>query len=353
MIQKIKSFTQRNYFDRSFPLDYRTYMIFFFESLFISILSATTNTVLGKGVWGLVLQWGYIALCLVLLFVKPALRIKLQKPQLLFISFVYIPFLYFQTAGFDGTALLFAQLGLFLVAIVFTGKLRVILIALNILDYVACVWVQLSFPGLVIPHADIQSKVIDLIVAMTLSFSGLTIMAAYISDAFAKKNAELADLSNRDALTGVYNRRFLSDYLLLEMRAAEETNTPLHLIMMDLDHFKSINDQYGHGFGDDVLKAFTQCVQGVMRDHDVLARYGGEEFVVVLSGLSLQQATEIAERIRLAFEARRFRNGAKATVSLGLAWSKPGETAEALLDRADGCLYEAKRTGRNRVVVQS
>jgi diguanylate cyclase (GGDEF)-like protein len=130
---------------------------------------------------------------------------------------------------------------------------------------------------------------------------------------------------------------------------------PVSLLMLDLDHFKRINDTYGHLGGDDVLKAFSVVVRSCLRKEDLLARYGGEEFVVLLPGASQTQASSLAERIREGVAARSFdANGhlVRVTVSIGIA-SEGGDTLpslEAMLGRADEALYRAKNEGRNRVV---
>lgn len=227
MLKQFKQFMIHHYFGKHFSLDYRIYMIFYFESFFISILSATTNTVLGKGLYGLVLQWSYITICTVLLFVSPRIRLAIEKPHMLFITFIYIPFLYFQTAGYDGTALLFALLGIFILGIVFTGKARIFIIALNLLNYLACIIASHLHPHLVVPHSGQNAKVIDLIVAITLSSIGLSIVTAYISRLFEEHRQTLAELSVRDALTGVYNRRFLTQFLQDALDKSKHTGTDL------------------------------------------------------------------------------------------------------------------------------
>ncbi len=351
MINRLKQLTIQNYFGKQFPLDYRVYMIFFFESYFISILSAITNTMLNKGLFGLVLQWSYIIFCTVMIFVLPRIRLTLQKPHLLFITFIYIPFLYFQTAGYDGTALLFAQLGIFLLAIVFSGKARIIIIALNILNYLACIIVSQLYPQLVTPHNGPVALLIDLIVALILSFTGLAILTIYISKVFADNSNTLAELSIRDALTGVYNRRFMTDFLQRELDRARQTGSRVYVLMLDIDHFKRINDTYGHGFGDHVLLACAQAIQNTLRKSDVIVRYGGEEFAIIMPAQTPVKVADIAERIRQAISSLRFRYNVTITVSIGIEESQPDDTIEDILIRADQCMYKAKQNGRNRVVV--
>lgn len=167
-----------------------------------------------------------------------------------------------------------------------------------------------------------------------------------------------------DAGTEIFNRQYLTDVLKSEIKLARMLTRPLSVIYYDLDHFKSVNDRYGHSGGDAVLKESAAVVKGIVRKSDVLARLGGEEFIVVLPGTGLTEAAELAERIRVAVEAHRFSvevdaaegtegrrvQGHWQTVSLGVTQLDPAmKDAKDLLDAADRQLYRAKHTGRNRV----
>lgn len=344
----IKQYFSRNYFSKDFPLEYRIYMIFFFEALFISILSATTNTLLGKGILGVVLQWLVIALCIVIVLISPERRMAILKPLLLFIAYLYIPFLFFQTAGYNGTALLFSLLAIFILAIIFKGTQRVFAIAINIIILVGCCVVEFFNPGLIVPHASEADKLIDLIVALVLATSGLAIMTVYISNAYEAERERIKTLMNEDALTGAYARRYLFEQLPREMSIAERTDRTLSLLIFDLDFFKKINDTYGHTFGDEVLVTVARAVSTNLRPYDIFARYGGEEFVVVLPNTPFNEALAVAERLRTAVEALRYDNGVTVTISIGATTYHPKETQEAFINRADEFLYIAKDTGRNQ-----
>lgn len=349
MLNRFKQIMIEQYFGKHFLLDYRVYMIFFFESYFISIISAITNTALNKGLPGLVLQWSYILFCTVLLFVIPQIRLALLKPHLLFVTFFYIPFLYFQTAGYNGTAMFFALLGFFLLGIVFKGKARFVIIVLNILYYLSCIIISHVYPHTVVPHGGPADKLIDLIVAFILSSVGLSILTYYISKVFEDNNKTLAELSLRDALTGIYNRRFMTDFLQDALDTFRRTGNQFYVLMLDIDNFKNINDTYGHGFGDQVLLECVQTIKGILRKGDIIARYGGEEFAIILSADVLNNAVDIAERIRRAISLLHFRFNVTVTVSIGVAESQPEDTIETLLNRADQCMYYAKEAGRNQV----
>ncbi len=157
--------------------------------------------------------------------------------------------------------------------------------------------------------------------------------------------------ASTDALTGQGNRRALDALLVHQMEIAERTGQAFSVLMLDIDFFKKINDDYGHMVGDDALRAFALRVREYLRQGDVCARYGGEEFVIVLPGAPLQKALEVAERIRMgvAQAPLLLTPLLHATVSIGAATLEPGQTLESLLQAADAAMYAAKRGGRNQV----
>lgn len=162
------------------------------------------------------------------------------------------------------------------------------------------------------------------------------------------------DQSIRDGLTGLSNRRHLEERLTAEYGYAKRHGSPLCVLIIDADHFKRVNDTFGHQAGDEVLRALGGLLQGAARREDVAARYGGEEFVLVARAVDLAQAMGLAERIRAATEACiiDFDNQRiPVTVSIGVAASNLGShgSATELLAAADAALYRAKAEGRNRV----
>lgn len=171
----------------------------------------------------------------------------------------------------------------------------------------------------------------------------------------AASRVELSLKAATDGLTGLYNHEYFQNLLQKEIMLSQRQPRDLSLIMIDIDHFKSFNDSWGHQVGDDVLKAVAQCVQGVCRKADIVARYGGEEISVILPDASLDAATVVAERIRDSIEDTTVLYGSnilKVTASIGVSTLKEGIfDKEALIKVADDALYEAKNSGRNRVIV--
>lgn len=166
----------------------------------------------------------------------------------------------------------------------------------------------------------------------------------------------LQNQSIRDPLTGLFNRRYLAELLPQLLHRASHGNYPVSIIMLDIDHFKQINDQFGHPAGDQVLRDFSLILKGFVRGTDIACRYGGEEFILVLPDLSLHTAKQRAERIRQNLQYLSMRHGKRnlgtITLSAGVAcFPDHGITGDDLITAADQALYQAKATGRNRVLV--
>jgi diguanylate cyclase (GGDEF)-like protein len=169
---------------------------------------------------------------------------------------------------------------------------------------------------------------------------------------------ELQDQAITDPLTGLYNRRYLWDILPRELIKAERKAAPLALIILDIDHFKEVNDTYGHQAGDLVLMEIARLTKAGIRGSDTAYRYGGEEFVLVLPEITVSVARERAEKIRTAIADMELHHSGKpirrVTVSLGVAfYPHHGHDPDSLLRAADDCLYTAKSNGRNQVVMGS
>ena len=168
----------------------------------------------------------------------------------------------------------------------------------------------------------------------------------------AERTAELERLATTDALTGALNRHRVFEVAEAELARAARYEHPICLAMLDLDHFKAINDRFGHAVGDEALATVTTVVRAQLRTVDVLGRYGGEELVIVLPETTRDAAAIALERVRTAVaEIQLSETEAVVRASVGLVEVQRGESLDAALRRADAALYDAKRTGRNRLVV--
>lgn len=162
-------------------------------------------------------------------------------------------------------------------------------------------------------------------------------------------NGELRRVAQTDMLTGLYNRTKLDDLLRQEFERARRYARPLALVILDIDRFKTVNDELGHLMGDKVLQAIARTALQNIRITDRLGRWGGEEFLVICPEAALADALVVAERIRLGVATAAFPSGRRHSISAGVAALTPGDSVDSLLQRADTALYQAKNSGRDRV----
>ena len=173
-----------------------------------------------------------------------------------------------------------------------------------------------------------------------------------MTESLSARSETLEHAALTDGLTGMQNRRYFDDALREYLQEFRRIDRPIGLMILDLDHFKMVNDTHGHDVGDEVLRAVSNCLREFTRYHDVAARLGGEEFAVVAPNMDEQLLVKLAERIRKAIASLTVVSGnvrLKVTTSVGLAVWDRKETAEDFFRRADRMLYQAKRMGRNRV----
>ena len=177
---------------------------------------------------------------------------------------------------------------------------------------------------------------------------------SYVDDLDQSFQKHMYEGAIRDALTGLYNRRHMTEYLETEFAYHTRHNSPLSLVILDIDHFKHLNDTYGHVVGDSVLAGLAEQLETVTRSEDLVARFGGEEFVIAARGIPCELALKIADRIRRVIEDVSLVPSSpevKITISAGVAGLPNREftNPKELIDAADKALYQAKREGRNRV----
>lgn len=173
-----------------------------------------------------------------------------------------------------------------------------------------------------------------------------------MTESLSVRSQSLEHAAVTDSLTGMYNRRYFDDALTEYLNAFRRIEKPIGMAILDLDHFKKVNDTHGHDVGDEVLRQVAGCLRIYTRYHDVVARLGGEEFAILSPNITEQQLQVLADRIRLAVSQLNIKTGnvtLRVTVSVGVAIWDGLESGEELYRRADKQLYEAKRQGRNRV----
>lgn len=208
--------------------------------------------------------------------------------------------------------------------------------------------------AIAIENADLYQKLQDLNESLEHKVQERTSDLLRANERLSVLNKELAEIAITDGLTQVYNRQYFMDRLRQEVKRANRYGTPFSLLMMDIDHFKQVNDTYGHQAGDAVLVGMTKAIGERLRETDLFARYGGEEFCLIATAMDGGEAVLLAERLRdiIARTDVEYQNKhLKITVSIGVCtWEPPfKEDFEELIRRADAALYRAKEQGRNRV----
>jgi diguanylate cyclase (GGDEF)-like protein len=196
-------------------------------------------------------------------------------------------------------------------------------------------------------------KVVLITLLLTLSLEAIFIFRPLVGRV-RRYAANMYDMATRDSLTGLSNRRHFMDMGNRELLLARRSGRPLSVVMLDLDHFKSVNDTYGHAVGDLVLKRFAAIAPVTLRNSDVIGRIGGEEFALMLREMPPRDAAAVAEKLRAAVAADRSEGLPAFTVSIGVSGVDASDASlDDVLRRADKALYAAKADGRNRVAVAS
>jgi len=216
------------------------------------------------------------------------------------------------------------------------------------------------------PYSQILQEANEELEKLNLSYEQLVMelkqakeKAEKLANELMEANKRLRDMAFKDGLTGLYNHRYFQELMGRELSRAERYRRPLSLIMIDIDHFKRINDTYGHPQGDVVLRSISRVIRKSIRESDIAARYGGEEFAIVLPETDLKGAAIAAERLRRKVEAEKIKLNGKeigVTISLGVAsLERPqkGIKKSDIIDLADRALYKSKKSGRNRVTLAS
>ena len=214
--------------------------------------------------------------------------------------------------------------------------------------------IEANSDNLVLVNGQVVSGPHSLTVGDTVELGVVTLKYREFDDEDEQYHAALRQLAIRDGLTNLFNARYFRDALLKEHEFCVRKSASLALLFMDIDHFKQINDRFGHAFGDFVLKELARMLTTRLRGYDLLARYGGEEFTLILEDSDADGGRQIAERVRKEIEQLRIMNESKGevgvTISMGLSsYPNDGEEKDQLITHADKALYLAKQSGRNQV----
>ena len=213
----------------------------------------------------------------------------------------------------------------------------------RLLTYLVGAWIGCGLLGLTLSLLHVRSN-------LSATNARLELLAA-INEALELEARDLASQAHTDPLTGALNRQGLREVLMRRLHAGGHVDEEMAVVFIDLDHFKRINDQYGHDAGDEVLKRFAALIRGEVRSSDKLVRWGGEEFLLLCPETDVPQALRMLDKLRAALAGQAWPHGLSVTSSFGVASLKPDEDVGAAIKRADEALYRAKSNGRNRVEI--
>lgn len=340
----------------------RLSLMFVATGFSLSLFGVGLSIVMSLPYWYLLPNLMLALLC----FIAPFVSDNIRKPTsviLLIVAYLYVPFLFFSSGGLKSSAALFFVMITIYEAFYYKGKALIFHVIMSLILYTTIIIYSQQFPefliieGLIIGKT--ESAIIGVVmVSMVISILAITTFNGYNNEhkkstclmlELEKQNEKLRELSVKDQLTELYNRRHFLTVLKSELNYYKKYNQHFHMMILDLDEFKAINDTHGHLFGDEVLKKVANEINKSTRDYDVVARYGGEEFCILLSHLNPEDCMVVAERIRLHVEELKLRNNATMTVSIGVARNCKDDTVELLIQRADEMLYLAKSKGKNKV----
>jgi diguanylate cyclase (GGDEF)-like protein len=280
-----------------------------------------------------------------------------------FVAIVYFPFLFFTCNGNKGVApFLFLMVMIYFAFFFERAKFVVTYIGL-IIYYVAIMYIGETMPQYVRQYEDPSQLFMDkllgvILVSFALSIISHITFARYREQEnkthellleLEKRNNELLSLSKIDKLTNVYNRYYFYEIFEKEFQLSEEKNEKFSILMVDIDHFKKINDTYGHLYGDKILTLVANTIKENVREHDIVARYGGEEFVVLVKDNDEESGIQVAERVRMSIENIKHQDEKSVTISIGVSSNEEGKTLQEIIAVADLRLYQAKNNGRNQI----
>lgn len=351
--------TLKQVYHKELPLDHLVFLYTAFAGIFMAIFGLGYNIANDLGMFTLPVLSLYLVStvsCVLYSIVKNrwygAAVIVLGSS-----AFILIPFLWFTIGGVTGSTPPMMFTAGICIAIVFKGAVRTFMLTLEAVMLVAFIALEYHFPDIIIPYATRTEHYADLAFGVTMSFIVNCILVYTVVGEYVKVRDEktclvrrLEVLSLTDALTGLYNRRFLSASIDEEMRRAYDTGSQLTLCILDIDHFKKINDTYGHEYGDEVLFNIAQIMKAYLTEGEIYGRYGGEEFVVLFPGKTPMKALPKIRTLCDYIREHGWDHDKPVTVSGGLSSYTKGISYSDFVDAADKNLYRAKREGRDKVI---
>ena len=360
LIERTKNFMNK-YFGASQPIRVRFFNIVFSCGFFAGIMGVCACLMLGSSPIAI-----KIATIFTLFF--PAMFFfanyfnnhhdQITVLTLVLLNLIIFPAMYLTGGGIDCGIPSYFAFGIAFTLFLVKGRTGLILACISSMWCVLIIAFSFYYPDYVIPLPTETSKFMAIssnagMVAFSIGLiaKGVFIQYHKEKDSVKKLTEKLEDMSFKDPLTTTYNRRFMLEYLQSQMKKAWEKDNELSIVMIDIDKFKRLNDNYGHLVGDEVLINLSSILKSMCIDDDIVSRYGGEEFLMILPNVDKQTAAKRADEIRKKVETSSLSTefSETVTVSLGVGNYTCGMSCEKFIEEADRNLYKAKESGRNRV----
>lgn len=385
--------------ENQFSLEHRILNVSALIGIAMSFSASIINYLLNLGIITVMvpLACGLITIfCYYISLVKKRYHTALYL-ALSVLVFVFFPTMYFINAGLLGSIPYFMVIYAGMMAVLLSGLIRVIFLLTYVIIVGLLMIIEYNYPNLVIGYSSTSAKYIDISIGFFISLLFNAILFTAVIKNYNKERAKsekyyiklekqqreieaknrllnkknhhlkkaiekaedlnkllfkekqkLEKLSIIDGLTEIFNRRFITSYLEKEIKKARENNKKLTVVLIDIDNFKTLNDNYGHLFGDYVLKRISKTIADNLRETDMVGRYGGEEFLIVLPNSDLENGYNITDRIRRNICQLQWQNNIQVTISGGAAELYNDQLLE-LLKKTDELLYKAKKAGKNRI----
>lgn len=348
-------------------LEKQVLIILGIAGLVFSILTSIMNLYLNLGLLIVTTSLG-TGVCAYMVLYLALTSNDLQKASyfgLLSLTLILYPSLWLLNGGSMGPTALFMLFNAILIAVLFENKGCILMLTMQVVCFFILILVEYNNPELIQGYSSHFSRIVDYSFSFALTLLCTFVVVVGVVKVYRRniheleelhlellnKNKMLKIMSETDEMTGVFNRRFI-------MNSVEELidSKPLvketAIVMIDIDYFKSINDTYGHGFGDVVIKRVCGALKDSIRITDIIGRIGGEEFLIVMPEISKEDAQVRVETFRKLISELKWNDSKlQVTISIGTYFLNGDETLDEALDQADIGLYEAKSTGRNKVVI--
>lgn len=350
------------------PIEHKIVILTCITGIVFSLVGCVVNWKLGMNIGTIIpcILMFITSLVGIILILKKKNYILTAHLCLLVLSAFFMPSMWIFNGGLTGSIPYYFLIVVFCTAVVFNKiktKMYIFWLQLSILIGLICL--EVFFPSIIYKYPDKESQYIDIalaiIVLVIMIFTLLnSVMKEYnlalekiqiINKDLTIKNEELYQMNITDALTGIYNRRLIFQKLdELKIKGKSES-FPLTILMIDIDHFKKVNDTYGHKFGDEVLIAISNHLTKQMKNTSLIARVGGEEFLAVMLNTSLKDGLAQGEKLRRSIEEMKWdKPEFSVTISCGVHEADNVESIDYIVNTADKALYKAKDKGRNRVI---